>query len=115
MRFKETESGVLYAPYSPDNDITALLMPHFMKRLPYRPFVIHDLKRKTVGISDGRTFRMVKTDALAEITLSKDEKEYENLFKSYFKSITIKERKNLKQQDNFLPKRYRKHLPETYE
>lgn len=115
IRFKETESGILYAPFSPDNDITALLMPHFIKRLSFRPFVIHDVKRNAVGISDGKSFKIVNTDAQATINLSKNEKTWENLFKSYYKSINIKERKNLKQQDNFLPRRYRKNMPETYE
>lgn len=115
IRFKETESGILYAPFTPDNDVTALLMPHFIRRLSYRPFVIHDLKRGVVGISDGRSYKTVKTDAVAAVNLSQDEKEWENLFKSYYKSVNIKERKNLKQQDNFMPRRYRKNLPETFE
>lgn len=115
IRFKETESGILYAPYSPDNNITEILMPHFISRLLYRPFVIHDVKRDIVGISDGKSFKIVKTDAPAYLSFSKDEKEWENLFKSYYKSVNIKERKNLKQQDNFLPRRYRKNLPETFE
>lgn len=115
IRFKETESGILYAPYSPDNDITALLMPHFIRRFPALPFVIHDLKRNVVGISDGKSFKIVKTERTAEISLSGSEKEWENLFRSYYKTVSIKERKNLKQQDNFLPRRYRKYMPETFE
>ena len=115
LRFKETENGILYAPYSPDNDITRLLMPHFISRLSLIPFVIHDLKRKTVGISDGKTFKMINTDAVADLRLSDDEKDCERLFRSYYNSVNIKERKNLKQQDNFLPRRYRKNMPETFE
>ena len=46
LRFMENDKGVLYAPYSPDNDITDLLAPHFAERLKNQKFVIHDIKRK---------------------------------------------------------------------
>ena len=46
IRFMETQSGALYAPFSPDNDICDLLLPHFRARLPKYPFVLHDVKRK---------------------------------------------------------------------
>lgn len=115
LRFKETASGTLYAAYSPDNDITGLLMPHFTSRLSLRPFVIHDVKRNVIGISDGKTFRTVKTQVAANLYLSEEESAYAELFRTYFNAVNVKERKNLKQQDNFLPRRYRKFLPETYE
>ena len=33
LRFVECDGGILYAPYSPDNNITDLLMHHFSARL----------------------------------------------------------------------------------
>ncbi len=113
IRFKETASGILYAAYSPDNDITELLCPHFVKRLSLIPFIIHDVKRGTVGVSDGKTFNIVHTKRTAELVLSEDEKSWEELWKRYYKSVNIKERKNKKQQDNYLPVRYRKFMSET--
>ncbi|MBQ6728049.1 MAG: TIGR03915 family putative DNA repair protein [Clostridia bacterium] len=115
IRFKETARGILYAPYSPDNDITELLCPHFVKRLSNVPFIIHDVKRNVAGVSDGRRFTIMKTENQAVLELSKDEKEWENLWKDYYKAANIKERKNRKQQNNLMPMRYRKFLPETYE
>ena len=114
LRFIETESGVLYAPYSPDNDITALIGPHFLSRLAC-PFVIHDIKRGTVTISDGKNIKTVNTDLVAEIKLSENEKVFQSLFKSYYREISIKERKNKRLQDNCMPLRYRKFMTETYE
>lgn len=115
IRFKETARGILYAPYSPDNDITELLCPHFLARLSGVPFVIHDVKRKIAGVSDGRRFTIMKTNNQAVLDLSKDETAWENLWKNYYKAVNIKERKNKKQQDTLMPVRYRKFLPETYE
>nr|MBO4517565.1 TIGR03915 family putative DNA repair protein [Clostridia bacterium] len=110
IRFKETARGILYAPYSPDNDITELLCPHFVRRLSGVPFIIHDIKRNIAGVSDGRHFTIMKTENQAVLELSKDEKEWETLWQDYYKAANIKERKNRRQQNNFMPLRYRKFL-----
>lgn len=115
IRFKETANGILYAPYSPDNDITELLCPHFVQRLSRVPFIIHDVKRNKAGVSDGKRFKIMTTETDALLNLSADERSWENLWKNYYKAVNIKERKNKKQQDNLMPLRYRKFLPETYE
>ncbi|ETI99568.1 MAG: hypothetical protein Q611_LSC00264G0001, partial [Leuconostoc sp. DORA_2] len=39
--------------------------------------------------------------------------EYSSLWKCYFKSTTIEERKNLRLQRQMMPKRYWKHIFET--
>ena len=115
IRFKETARGVLYAPYSPDNDITELLCPHFLSRLSRVPFIIHDVKRNVAGVSDGKSFKMMKVESEAILTLSADERAWEELWKNYYKAVNIKERRNKKQQNSSMPLRYRKFLPETYE
>ena len=46
IRFMETQSGALYAPFSPDHDICDLLLPHFRARFSSYPFVLHDVSRK---------------------------------------------------------------------
>ena len=115
IRFKETASGILYAEYSPDNDITELLCPHFVKRLSAVPFIIHDVKRNIAGVSNGKDYRIMATESNATLNLSKDEQACENLWKNYYKAVNIKERKNTRQQDNLMSRRYRRFLPETYE
>lgn len=114
LRFRESFSGVLYAPYSPENDITELMTPHFVRRLN-SPFIIHDVRRNIVSISDGATFKIVKTQLKAEFTASEQETECENLFRSYFNAVNIKARKNVRQQNNLMPKKYRKFMTENTE
>ena len=53
LRFSESERGIMYAKYAPDNDITELLAPFFLKRLGRVPFIIHDVKRGKISVSDG--------------------------------------------------------------
>ncbi|MDE7083238.1 MAG: TIGR03915 family putative DNA repair protein [Clostridia bacterium] len=110
LRFKENANGTLYAPYSPDNDITGLLMPHFAARLN-APFVIHDVKRKIAGLYNGSTW-IITCVGDAEICPSDSERAFESLWKKYYKAVNIKERPHEKQMKSSMPVRYWKFLPE---
>jgi probable DNA metabolism protein len=111
LRFMENDRGVLYAPYSPDNDITDLIAPHFAERFKSQRFVIHDTKRKVAAMYDGKNLVMFNADN-ADIYLSEYEKAFENLWKQYYKSVNITERPHEKQMKGYMPVRYWKFLPE---
>ena len=115
IRFSESSNGVLYAKFSPDNDITELLAPHFLKRLNGIPFIIHDLKRNKIAISNGHLIKIQSTDLPANFCPSENEQRIKELWHKYFRAINIKERKNTAQQDNYFPRRYRKYCFETWE
>lgn len=111
LRFMESADGVLYAPYTPDNNITDLLMRHFAERLKSERFVIHDLKRKIAGIYDGLDW-ILDYVGEAEVYLSEYERAFENLWKKYYSAVNIKERPHEKQMKGYMPVRYWKFLPE---
>lgn len=115
LRFKESENGVIYARYSPDNDVTQLLAPHFLQRFSGLPFIIHDVKRGVIAASDGFRLKFDRTDLAADFKESENETEFEKLWKKYYREVNVKERKNEKQQNGYLPLRYRKFMSETYE
>ena len=108
LRFHETVRGVLYAVYSPDNDITELIAPHYLSRLGVQPFIIHDLKRGRIAISDGISIRYGYTDKKAVLNFSNGEKEVQLLWKRFYNDISIKDRTNPRGQDRCMPRRYRK-------
>lgn len=114
LRFAESAGGVIYARYSPDNDITELVAPHFLKRLSGLAFVIHDVKRNKAAVSDGYSLKMMRTGEAAFIP-SAEEKNFAALWKRYYEEINIPERLNPRQQRRCMPVRYRKFMPETYE
>ncbi len=111
LRFMECDSGAFYAPYSPDNDITDMLMPHFAARFRNERFVIHDVKRKIAGIYDGHEW-LIGYAGEAEVYLSEYEKVFQTLWKKYYKAVNIKERPHEKQMKGYMPVRYWKFLPE---
>ncbi len=111
LRFMENADGILYAPYSPDNNITDILMRHFAERLKCERFVIHDVRRKIAGMYDGKSWIMGYADQ-AEICLSANEIAFVNLWKKYYKAVNIEERPHEKQMKGSMPVRYWKFLPE---
>ena len=111
IRFTETQSGALYAAFSPDNDIVDLLIPHFRARLPRFPFVIHDVKRKKAAVWDTHNSFLAPLDK-AEVVISADEDGWQNLWKQYYESVNIPSRERLKQMRGYLPVRYMKFMPE---
>ena len=115
LRFHETVRGVLYAIYSPDNDITELIAPHYLSRLGYQAFIIHDVGRGKIAISDGVSIRYGYTKEKAVLTFSESELSVQALWKRFYNDISIKSRKNTRQKDRCMPRRYRKFMPETYE
>lgn len=111
LRFMENTEGVLYAPYSPDNDVTDILARHFAERFKNQKFVIHDIKRKIAAMYDGATLIVIDADG-ADVYLSEYEKAFEDLWKLYYKSVNIESRPHEKQMKGSMPVRYWKFLPE---
>ena len=105
----------MYAEYSPDNNITNILAPHFLRRLGAIPFIIHDVKRGVVAISNGKSIKLTNTTLPVNFTSSAVEKEMNTLWRKYYQQINIEERQHLKQQASYFPRRYRKYCFETWE
>ena len=112
IRFMETESGALYAPFSPDNDIVDRLVPHFRARLPQYPFVLHDVTRKKAAVYDGKNVFIAPLGS-ANVLISANEEEWKKLWQKYYVAVNIPSRERKKQMRGYMPVRYWKFLPET--
>ncbi len=115
LRFREAEDGYLFALTEPKEDVTAFLMPHFSDRLPRENFIIVDTLRKTAGVHPaGKPWFLVRLEEGERERISgmtgrttQEEKEIAELFCRFFHTISIRERKNLRLQQQFLPLRFR--------
>lgn len=109
LRFSEVDQ-ILYAPYEPDADITGVLMPHFADRLREERFIIHDIKRSVAGVyANGRWILRPLSGNFLE-RRGAAERQWEELWRGYFNSVTIEFRRDEKLQRNNLPKKYRKYM-----
>lgn len=122
IRFQETADGIWFAPVSPRYDVLSLIVPHFKSRYAGQPWIIYDTGRNNGLYYDTRTVQQItfsqkdlaelKSGRLGDEKLSDEEAFFQQLWKEYFQSITIKERINLKLQRQHMPKRYWKYLSE---
>ncbi|MFL0166932.1 TIGR03915 family putative DNA repair protein [Candidatus Clostridium helianthi] len=113
IRFNQIEEKLLYSSIEPDNDILELIGDHFKNRFPREYFIIHDISRQKALIYNTNFYEIIDMDMETYEKLKFHNDEYTNLWKTYFKSTTIEERKNLKLQCRMMPKRYWKHILET--
>ncbi|EKQ51023.1 MULTISPECIES: TIGR03915 family putative DNA repair protein [unclassified Clostridium] len=113
VRFSYIDDKFLYSSIEPDNDILELLGDHFKNRFSNEYFIIHDISREKALIYNTNFYEIVDTYNETYEKLKYHNDEYANLWKAYFKSTTIEERKNLRLQCRFMPKRYWKHIIET--
>ena len=111
-RFKETKSGVYYASISPINNTLPILAEHFRERFMNQPWVIHDTARCTAAVYDCNDYIIEPVPKSANVDYSKDEALFQELWKTFFDTIAIKERVNKKLQRNLMPLHFRKHVTE---
>ena len=108
VRFKEVAPLTFYASIEPAHNILPIILDHFTKRFSNQSFIIHDLKRN-IAIFYNKTSstiaNLTKEDAKTFIN-SNNDIEVENLWKTFYKSVNIDERKNLKLRNQYMPKRY---------
>lgn len=116
IRFEQLENGVLFAAISPKSRVIMLVAPHFADRFPGENWVIYDDVREEAAIhmagEDWMTAKIPKGQAEAFLETYGASDHYEDLWKTFFHSIGIKERENPGCQRNFLPVWYRKHMTE---
>lgn len=130
LRFRELEGRVLFARIEPDANVVEFIMPHFSDRFPLENFVIADTLRGIAGVhaaskewfmlrmgegeqtsADEKEARLRAFGSLPE-RYSKEELEMAELFRHFCHTIGIKERRNLKLQQQFLPLKYRAFMTE---
>lgn len=113
LRFIEINNNLFYSSIHPDNNIIEPLGHHFIQRLPSQNFIIHDKNRNLCFLYNGKTYKIEQINNFTLPNISEKEKNYQELWKSFFKSVTIDERINRKCQMQFMPKKYWKDLIEN--
>lgn len=111
LRFSDI-GGILYAKFSPDNDILILLIDHFTDRYKFEKFIIYDEKRNKAAVYGDNAWEIKENINIEELEFSQGEKIIHSLWKQYFTDLAIKERTNINLQFQFVPARYRKNMAE---
>lgn len=120
VRFQKAADDIYFAPVSPQCNALPLAIHHFKDRFATQKWVIYDTKRRYGYYYDLKTVEEITLDddthllrgKLDEELMAQDEKLFQELWKNYFKAMTIKERINPKLQRQHMPRRFWKYLTE---
>lgn len=118
VRFRLLQGDLYYAHIEPDFNILPLIAKHFKDRYADQRWLIYDLRRNYgIFYEIGAEVIEVQLDHAAQFVhdqsiCAEGEELYDDLWKRYFKSTNITERKNTKLHVQHVPKRYWKYLNE---
>lgn len=112
IRFKQLESGVFYSKVEPDHNVIALLAPHFAARMPSEYWILHDAGRGIAVFHDRNEWVIRNLETPEDIIFKEEEEAYQEMWKAYYKHLSIESRKNLRLKKRMMPVRYWKNLIE---
>jgi probable DNA metabolism protein len=121
VRFQKTADGIYFAVMDPLYNVLPLCADFFRDRYADQQWIIYDSRRNYGLFYDLKEMETVhfdqplvsfQTGQLSGEQQDECEKVFQDLWKDYLKAITIKERRNLKLQRQFMPKRFWKYLTE---
>ena len=106
LRFQEIRENLCYSSIHPTHNILEPLGHHFMKRMPNMNFIIHDKNRNLFYIYGNSSYKIIYNENAKIPEISAEERKYQELWKLFFNTIAIPERKNPRCQMQFMPKKY---------
>ena len=125
IRFQKAKDGTYLAVIAPDHNVLPIITDHFQDRFNDQPWLIYDAKRHYGYYYDASkdaihiTFENeaavpfdLSDGKLHEEVISSDDQLLQDLWRTYFKAICIKERMNPRKQLNDMPRRYWKYMTE---
>ncbi|PQJ79153.1 TIGR03915 family putative DNA repair protein [Polaribacter porphyrae] len=120
VRFRLTKDNIYFSNIEPDFNVLPLISKHFKSRYADQKWIIYDIKRSYGLYYDLETLDFINLDFPEHFDFTKtnsdffsdQEFDFQKLWKDYFDSTNIKERKNMKLHIRHIPKRYWKYLSE---
>jgi len=115
LRFAELENGILLARIRPKNFVLPLIAGHFADRFPEEHFaIIDDTAQMGAFHEKGKKWFLspIDAEAIERLWNSERSREYETLWKLFFKTIAIEQRRNYRCQRTMCALRYRDYMLE---
>lgn len=121
IRFQKAADGSYFAPIAPKFNALPLAIDYLRDRFADQKWLVYDTRRHYGYYYDLTSVTEVTMDEdahlrdgnLDESIMDRDEKLFQQMWRSYFKAVTIKERINPKLQRQHMPRRFWKYLTES--
>lgn len=104
LRFEERD-GMLGAVIHAKNMVLPLLRPHFCSRLPDEDFLIYDAAHGVAMLRRGDSVQYLDMEDYDRAT-GPEELQWQELWKRFFKALTIEQRRNERCQQTHCPRRF---------
>lgn len=123
LRFQKAADGTFFAAVRPLYNVLPLTIPHLTDRFADQRWLLYDLKReygyyydlkKTVEVRFEAEEAHLLSGRLSEELMDADELLFQQLWKTYFQSIAIKERLNPRLHRQHMPSRFWGSMPEKW-
>ena len=120
IRFVRSDNNLYTAIVEPDFNVVPLIIDFFRNRFSDQHWLIYDIRRNygfyydciRVQEVSNSSEQDIQNPYTLEVDLDPKEKEFQHLWKTYFKGTNIESRKNLKLHLRHVPRRYWKYLIE---
>lgn len=116
VRFEKLSSGLFFGTVGPENDVLEIVAAHFADRFPDMDWMLYDEVHKKAALHAGNGCWIMQEDVtqkdLEGIKRTGTQDIYVDMWKTFFETISIEERRNPRCQRTMLPLRYRKYMTE---
>ncbi len=121
IRFQKAADGTYFGIMEPQYNVLPLAIAHFKDRFADQPFVLYDKRRhygyyydqhEVTQVTFDESLPHFVTGKLDESLMAEDEKLFQELWRTYFKAVCIRDRLNPRKQRKDMPVRYWKYLIE---
>lgn len=121
IRFQKAADGTYFGIMEPQYNVLPLAIAHFKDRFADQPFVLYDKRRhygyyydqhEVTQVTFDESLPHFVTGKLDESLMADDEKLFQELWRTYFKAVCIRDRLNPRKQRKDMPVRYWKYLTE---
>ena len=111
VRFSVSQ-GALWSVIEPKNQVLPLLAPHFCQRFCNEAFLIYDKTHDQALVYQNGRHEILPLLAFEPPEPDETELRYRKLWHTFYDSISIRDRENLRLRMTHMQKRYWKHLTE---
>ena len=121
LRFQKAADGTYFSALSPLYNVLPLVIPHLLERFADQRWLVYDLRRAYGYYYDGKEAEEVtfpdraghlRDGLLDPSIMDKDERLFQEMWRTYFHSIAIKERLNPRLHRQNMPARFWPYMPE---
>ena len=105
VRFQEA-GGALFAVIRPKNQVLSLMEPHFCARFNAESFLIYDKTHKQALVHQPGRTGIFPLEHFELPEAGEEERAYQQLWRLFYQTIEVPGRRNERQRQTLMPKRY---------